>query len=189
MPDQAMFYVGDVADASGEKSSRVAQWLSRQVVSWSPGDREGTGSGRPRLLTWNTAVQVTITAVLARHGVSTKRAAKATRAFAHKGKSGAATRGASHGPKRLPGELFADGTTLLVIGPDESADGVVHIRDDADWRQILASEVCVFVNLNEHVERVREYLRRCNQAYEIQADYEYESDDDVIVQETDDADT
>jgi hypothetical protein len=89
-------------------------------------------------------LQIALTAELVRLGIPVKRAATAALAFTDSGNV-----------KRQPGELFADGYTMLILGPDPDRWEVVNVTDasrlvDAFTRYSGAAMVLID-QLHEHV--------------------------------------
>lgn len=105
----------DVADAAGLRESVVRSWVERGHVVLSDEDRDAAGRGQTRLFCFETALQIAVAAELTRLGFASGHACRVARSFAHSGN-----------PHRLPGQLFRDGKTLLVICPESQRADVVH---------------------------------------------------------------
>ncbi|RDE10349.1 hypothetical protein [Pelagibacterium lacus] len=111
----------DAADASGLRESVVRSWVERRHIVLSDQDRDAAGRGQTRLFTFETILQIAIAAELTRLGFASGHACRMARKFAHSGN-----------PDRLPGRLFRDGKTLLVVRPGTDNAHVVRETDLAD---------------------------------------------------------
>jgi hypothetical protein len=108
----------DVADAAGLRESVIRSWVERKHIVMSDDDRDAAGRGQTRLFSFETALQIAVAAELTRLGFASGHACRVARSFAHSGN-----------PHRLPGQLFRDGKTLLVVYPESQRADVV-LADD-----------------------------------------------------------
>ncbi len=136
-PTTTTFGTCDVADAAGVRESVLRSWVERRLIVMTVSDRDAAGRGQTRLFSFETALQVAIAAELDRLGFSPRRACAVARKFAHSGT-----------PDRLPGQLFRDGKTLLIVYPDREhvacADDVASIFAARD----LSASSVVIVDVN-----------------------------------------
>lgn len=119
-----LYQTGEVAKAAKIEPFVVNQWVTRGHVVMSDKDRDSHATGRNRLFSFDTVIEIAVAAELVRIGMKAPDALKAARSFAHAG-TGIA-------PKRDPGRPFDKGDTFLIVGP--AATVVVNVTDGESLR-------------------------------------------------------
>ena len=105
----------DAAKVAGLAESVVRSWVERRIVVLSDKDRDAAGRGQTRLFSFETILQIAIGAELVNLGFGARDACRAALVFAHSGNE-----------HRLPGQLFRDGKTILVVRPGSASARVVR---------------------------------------------------------------
>jgi hypothetical protein len=140
------FTSAQVCEAAGISASTLKNWVSRepQVVLLREEDRENErgGKGIPLTFSFNRVMQVALTAELVRFGWQPRAATLAAVAFTDLGD--AAHGWAADGPPvlgRLPGQLYATGTTVLIATPGDDDEGprgeCLQMDADTPWSRIF----------------------------------------------------
>jgi hypothetical protein len=147
----ATYGTSEVARVAGLPESVLRSWVERRIVSLSDHDRDADGRSQTRLFTFETALQVAIGVELERLGFGSRRACAAAQAFAHSGSD-----------KRLPGQLFLDGKTFLVVRPGK--DNVAGVVREADLTGVFDANqphdaALAIVEINQIFRRVARALR------------------------------
>jgi hypothetical protein len=138
--------VGKLGEATDVSVNTIRQWYKRSVLTIEAPDVEAEGEGLARQFTGATAIAIGIMGELIAVGADPRAAAKAAMRFAHSGDG-----------SRLPGHLFAEGSTLLMLMPVGDAIGsrIVNITPETPILSVMKKSVCVFVLLDDVVDRVR----------------------------------
>jgi hypothetical protein len=162
-PDVPMFFTEDVCRAVNTDPVNLKNWITGGVILMSDSDREqfnikgllnerlDLGSGRSHLFTLRQVIQVALVAELTRLGVPPSKAGVLALGFTDMGQGKAGNAGESSPTiKRLPGQLFRSGLTLLVAYPDEDTSTIINADRKTPLFEILAwGAAVVVVNLNE----------------------------------------
>ncbi|MBI0432981.1 hypothetical protein [Roseomonas sp. KE0001] len=145
-----------------------------KLKSWSNGpsaallipedDMDRRGRGIPLLLSFRRVVHIALTAQLVRHGLRPVDAAAAAAKFTDFGDPFHDAGNGVFIGKRLPGQLYQEGRTLLVVMPSHSAtDSKVRLRnikasDGATRLLALLSPSATIVDVSSVVAHVRTVL-------------------------------
>jgi hypothetical protein len=129
-----------VAESLGMKDKALRQCFAIGALKLSGKDKKATGSGSRVALSRPRAYQAAIMQQLNKNGLSFPYAARMAAEFSDVGNI-----------NRTPGELFAHGTTLLVVTPDGAT--VKNIFADTSYADVSKSACLITVNCNEIVRR------------------------------------
>ena len=117
--DVPRYLAADVCAAAGIDAATLKNWMVERPDARTPPpilldktDRLAAGSGRPNLFTFRRAMQISLLADLVRLGFQPRRAGVIAAGFTDFGNDKTSS------PSRDPGELYADGFTLLLAFPD-----------------------------------------------------------------------
>ncbi len=174
MPDPAdhvpYYTSAETASAAGVSVDTLKNWVSRkpQVILMTQEEREEVGRGRPILFSIQRVIQVAITARVVSMGWQPRDATMLAKDFTDGGHDESRTPdGRVVRPARDPGQLYPDGTTLLVAYPGatvRSGPNVLHVAPDTPWTVVLRDEAAVVLNLNSLVQGVRLRLAEAKDA-------------------------
>jgi hypothetical protein len=131
------------------------------IVCLQGSDKPGSGRGHPHGYSLNRVYQIAIMVELAKFGTGPTAAADTAITFSDTGCD--SLTGDDGAPRRMPGQLYATGTTLLVMVPGRRYGEVVQVQPGQPWfdawSAISGGEAsAVVLNLNELVARVHERL-------------------------------
>jgi hypothetical protein len=115
--DASRFTTADACTAAGIGLATLKSWLSREpaVILLRESDQPALGLDHRHLLSLRRVFQIALTAELMRLGVNAQRAGNLAALFTDQGdERPAAWRNGSGHAHRLPGHLFANGSTVLV---------------------------------------------------------------------------
>jgi hypothetical protein len=119
--------IGAIAKATGINANTMRTWFKRGDLTTGMSDLASPGNTMARRFTGHTALAIAIMGALIDMGISPKRAALAANKFAHSGSA-----------KRLPGELFAQGQTVLVFSwKADVPDRVLNLTPETPAREIF----------------------------------------------------
>ncbi|UFN48126.1 hypothetical protein LPC08_19220 [Roseomonas sp. OT10] len=153
-------------EAAGIPSDTFKNWIMRHppAILLTDKERKNNGRGRPMMLSFTRIMHITLTAELNRLGMAPRPAAMAAAAFTD------TNRGAAHGgwvgeetpPHRLPGQLFPQGTTLLLVtgaSDTQMLADCICITPKTPVADLLAQlAACIVVDVNAFDLRVRTVL-------------------------------
>lgn len=150
MMDEPKYKPGAVAAAAGISNETLRNWQrsDRCVILREPG----------RLMTFRRAMQVALMANLVDQGIRAEFAARAALGFTDSGLGPLPGR-----PARDPGELFAEGWTILCVYPGDIYD-VKNVQPDTHATELFTpmgmtrSELVTMLNLSNIVPRLRAVL-------------------------------
>jgi hypothetical protein len=156
--------------ASEQPHSRVGSvvsWLSREpaIILLRKSDQPATGVDHRHLLTLRRVFQIALTAELMRLGVTAQRAGNLAALFTDQGGERPAVRPSNPDyAHRLPGHLFANGSTVLVANKGRFGP-IISAVTNTPFAEVFTrhnSNVLV-VNVGEMVDRVLAALRLTEQ--------------------------
>lgn len=132
--DSPEFTLSQVANAAGIDVGTLRSWLQRKHwrLDMAVGDSPADVAGKAHLVTLRRALQIGAAAELVRNGVEPSRAFKAAWYF-----SDAADPLEAEGYIRAPGELFRDGSTILIAYKDRDIGVVMRLDDNASWQNLV----------------------------------------------------
>ena len=133
------------AKAAQAPQRKQGRWIDTNVVPLRANDHKASGSGNRCGLSRARILQIAITEVLLKSGVSLSSAAKGAFEFSDRGKAG---RGA--------GQLFPRGKTILNLSP--AGPVVSNIDFDGRVLDLMNDAVVIAVDLNAIVARVDSIL-------------------------------
>jgi hypothetical protein len=135
------------AEAAGMKQRALSQCFAIGALKLSGKDKKATGSGSRVALSKPRAYQAALMKQLHRNGLSFPHAARLAFEFSDVANI-----------NRAPGDLFAHGTTLLVVTPDGAT--VKNIFSDTSLADISNSACVITVNCNQIVQQVDAVLNK-----------------------------
>ncbi|CAA2138748.1 hypothetical protein [Methylobacterium bullatum] len=149
--------------AAGIDRKTLNNWLSRQpaVVLLTDEERREAGERNRFSFDRNRVVQIALTAELVRLGVQPRRSAMCAATFTD------AAEGPGAHPRfapRMPGELFKNAYTFLVVPPGDVAPKVVPVSAETTVIELMHPEyglpfsTAIVVKVDDVVERVRAAL-------------------------------
>jgi hypothetical protein len=166
--DAPRFTASDACTVAGIRPATLKSWLSREpaIILLRKSDQPATGIDHRHLFTLRRVFQIALTAELMRLGVTAQRAGNLAALFTDQdGERPAVRRSNPDHAHRLPGYLFANGSTVLVankdrFGPIISAVTNIPIVENFTRHN---SNVLV-VDVDKTVDRVLAALRLTEQA-------------------------
>ncbi|SNB65455.1 MerR HTH family regulatory protein [Rhodoblastus acidophilus] len=151
-PDSPEFSTAEVAGAAGLPVETLRTWIKRgdiALVHDTP-DRFTPGTGGRRLFTFRRSLNICLAAELVRNSISVKEASKIALEFTDMGGNAGGYREGELVDElknvRLPGDLFPDDTTILVVRfPSDGGEPdakVERLKDAKDALFHIAGKNC-----------------------------------------------
>ncbi len=130
-------------------------WLKKEVVHFSDEEIERKPNGLAHRLTYTTVLRLAIMAELMKFGMSPKKAW--TSGFYYTAAGGVWT--GKRKTTRLPGELFQEGQTWLIVPAEDELPKVANFKRD-DLAALLAAHAssAIVIHMNPFVETVDQKL-------------------------------
>lgn len=149
--NEPLHTIGQIAKAANLNPNTIRAWYQRGDLSVGMSDKASPGNTIARRFTGHTALMIGIMGTLVSMGVLPGRAQLAAASFAHSGDD-----------ERLPGHLFADGETLLVVGGGHHL--LLNLTSGASFSEVWSRaqvyndgkpDMLLFVKLDELVDSIR----------------------------------
>ena len=182
--DAPQFFTADACRAAGIDPATLKNWITRTPsaillsqedklkfqeagapIETEPRERMAAGSGRSHLFTFRRVMQIALTAELVALGFPPRKAGMVAVGFTDVGHGGAGYVGDGEPIriKRLPGELYPDGWTILVAESDRETGRTVNVHHNTLLTELLFTSArppstLVIVNVNAVDRRVRAAL-------------------------------
>jgi hypothetical protein len=165
--DAPRFTTPDACIAAGIGPATLRGWLSREpaIILLRKSDQPATGVDHRRLLTLRRVFQIALTAELMRLGVLAQRAGNLAALFTDQGGERPAVRPSNPDyAHRLPGHLFANGSTVLVANKGRFGP-IISAVTNKPFAEVFTrhNSNALVVNVGEMVDRVLAALRLTEQ--------------------------
>ncbi|AWV23936.1 Hypothetical protein HVPorG_04999 [Roseomonas mucosa] len=121
------YTTAQVSKATGIPQDTIKSWLSRkpQVILMTKEERENVGKGKPYLFSFSRTVHLLLTAKLVQMGLQPRQAAMGAAGFTDLGQG--YTPDSDISKVRMPGQLYRDGYTVLVLHSGEEIGRVIQM--------------------------------------------------------------
>lgn len=180
-PDAPQFFTGDACKAAGIDNATLKNWITRSppAILMSEEDRAefaergftdesfdrqsyerlAMGAGRSHLFTYRRVMQLALCAELVRLGFPPRKAGMVAAGFTDIGDTATGWGNEPIEVKRLPGELYYDGFTLLIARPDRETGSCLNVDFKTPITDLLfhsnqSLTTAVIVNVNHVNDRV-----------------------------------
>lgn len=147
------------AERNEDEEERLKEKAASEEIVTLSDERIGGGPGGRHHFTFRRVVQIALMAELLRHGVPPKKAGFAAAAFTDKGDTVAGF-GNGFPIKRLAGQLYLDGQTLLLVRPDAETGEVFNATQSKSFSDLSFSRgpSLLIVNVNEVIRKLKNKL-------------------------------